>query len=162
MLHPNSYVALFVPLLRSESTLTFTFLHAQNYTVHKLTIATFHRQWPLALFFFCSSFFIFHSRDQLLDRLSTRSKFRYAWCQASAATYITAALFCVVTQRVVVISHWRFGKKNLSRRWVVPKCRGEIWYDMIYLLTAIGLSPGGSSTVHIYRQTTQRTTQFTN
>jgi hypothetical protein len=47
-------------------------------------------------------------------------------------------------------------------------------YDdiMIYLLTAIGLSPGGSSTVHIYTQTihrtthstktTHRTTQFTN
>jgi len=30
---------------------------------------------------------------------------------------------------------------------------------MIYLLTAIGLSPGGSSTVHIYTQTTHRTTQ---
>jgi len=32
-------------------------------------------------------------------------------------------------------------------------------YDMIYLLTAIGLSPGGSSTVHIYTQTVHRTTQ---
>ena len=32
-------------------------------------------------------------------------------------------------------------------------------YDMIYLLTAIGLSPGGSSTVHIYKQTVHRTTQ---
>ena len=30
---------------------------------------------------------------------------------------------------------------------------------MIYLLTAIGLSPGGSSTVHIYTQTVQRTIQ---
>jgi len=30
---------------------------------------------------------------------------------------------------------------------------------MIYLLTAIRLSPGGSSTVHIYTQTTHRTTQ---
>jgi len=28
---------------------------------------------------------------------------------------------------------------------------------MIYLLTAIGLSPGGRSTVHIYTQTIQRT-----
>jgi len=28
---------------------------------------------------------------------------------------------------------------------------------MVYLLTAIGLSPGGSSTVHIYTQTTNRT-----
>jgi len=32
-------------------------------------------------------------------------------------------------------------------------------YDMIYLLTAIGLSPGGSSTVHIYTQTVHRMTQ---
>ena len=30
---------------------------------------------------------------------------------------------------------------------------------MIYLLTAIGLTPGGSSTVHIYTQTMHRTTQ---
>jgi len=32
-------------------------------------------------------------------------------------------------------------------------------YDMIYLLTAVGLTPGGSSTVHIYTQTVHRTTQ---
>jgi len=32
---------------------------------------------------------------------------------------------------------------------------------MIYLLTAVGLSPGGSSTVHIYTQTKHRTTQIT-
>jgi hypothetical protein len=31
-------------------------------------------------------------------------------------------------------------------------------FDVIYL-TAIGLSPGGSSTVHIYTQTTHRTTK---
>ena len=36
-----------------------------------------------------------------------------------------------------------------------------IWYDMIYLLTAIGLTPGSSSTVHIYTQTAHRTTQLT-
>jgi hypothetical protein len=39
-----------------------------------------------------------------------------------------------------------------------------IWYDTmyytIYLLTAIGLTPGGSSTVHIYTQTIHRTTQW--
>jgi len=35
-----------------------------------------------------------------------------------------------------------------------------MWYDMIYLLTAIGLKPGGSSTVHIYTQTIHRTTQL--
>ena len=32
---------------------------------------------------------------------------------------------------------------------------------MIYLLTAIGLSPGGNSTVHIYTQTIHKTTQNT-
>jgi len=32
---------------------------------------------------------------------------------------------------------------------------------MIYLLTAIGFTPGGSSTVHIYTQTIHRTTQLT-
>jgi len=36
-----------------------------------------------------------------------------------------------------------------------------IWYDMKYMLTAIGLTPGGSSTVHIYTQTIHRTTQST-
>jgi hypothetical protein len=34
--------------------------------------------------------------------------------------------------------------------------------DMIYLLTAIGLTPGGSSTVHIYTQTIHRTTEKNN
>jgi hypothetical protein len=33
-------------------------------------------------------------------------------------------------------------------------------YDMIYLLTAIGLTPGGSSTVHIYTQTIHGATQI--
>ena len=32
-------------------------------------------------------------------------------------------------------------------------CVKHFWYDMIYLLTAVGLTPGGSSTVHIYTQT---------
>jgi uncharacterized integral membrane protein len=32
---------------------------------------------------------------------------------------------------------------------------------LIYLLTAIRLTPGGSSTVHIYTQTIHRTTQLT-
>jgi hypothetical protein len=38
----------------------------------------------------------------------------------------------------------------------------EMGSDMIYLLTAIGLSPGGSSTVHIYTPTVHRTTKKTN
>jgi hypothetical protein len=35
----------------------------------------------------------------------------------------------------------------------------EGYYDMIYLLTAIGLPPGGSCTIHIYTQTIHRKTQ---
>jgi uncharacterized integral membrane protein len=33
-------------------------------------------------------------------------------------------------------------------------------YRYIYLLSAIGLTPGGISTVHIYTQTIHRTTQL--
>jgi hypothetical protein len=33
--------------------------------------------------------------------------------------------------------------------------------QLIYLLTEIGLKPGGSGTVHIYTQTIHRTTQLT-
>jgi len=36
----------------------------------------------------------------------------------------------------------------------------DIWYD-IYLSTAIGLTPCGSGTAHIYMQTIYRTTQIT-
>ena len=32
---------------------------------------------------------------------------------------------------------------------------------MIYLLTSIGLTPGGSSTVHIYTQTIYSETEYT-
>jgi hypothetical protein len=41
-----------------------------------------------------------------------------------------------------------------------------VWYDDIYdirydiYLTAIGLTPGGSNTVHIYTQTIHRPTQW--
>jgi len=40
------------------------------------------------------------------------------------------------------------------------KYKDILWY-LIYLLTAIGLTPGSSSTVHIYTQTVHRTTQLT-
>jgi len=36
----------------------------------------------------------------------------------------------------------------------------DMIYDMIHLLTAIGLPTGGNSTVHIYTQTIHRTTQW--
>jgi len=38
----------------------------------------------------------------------------------------------------------------------------RIWHDMIYLSTAIGLTPGGSGIAYIYMQTIHRTTQITN
>jgi hypothetical protein len=34
-------------------------------------------------------------------------------------------------------------------------------YEIIYLLIAIGFTPGDSSTVHMYTQTIHRTTQST-
>jgi hypothetical protein len=40
--------------------------------------------------------------------------------------------------------------------WTLGPSYGMI---LIYLLTAVGLPPGGSSTVHIYTQTVHRTTQ---
>jgi hypothetical protein len=43
--------------------------------------------------------------------------------------------------------------------YTLPKNKMPDLYDMIYLLTAIGLPPGGSCTVHIYTQTIHRTTQ---
>jgi len=52
-------------------------------------------------------------------------------------------------------SHWPDIHENLYSgifRKSVAKKKHSV-YDMIYLLTAIGLSPGGSSTAHIYTQT---------
>jgi len=56
------------------------------------------------------------------------------------------------------------------RRMSAARCTRTLWprpaicsctYNMIYLLTAIGLTPDGSSTVHFYTQTVHRTTQST-
>jgi uncharacterized integral membrane protein len=40
-------------------------------------------------------------------------------------------------------------------------CQAGTPMILIYLLTAVGLTPGGSSKVHIYTQTIHRTTQLT-
>ena len=48
------------------------------------------------------------------------------------------------------------GHNSFSKLYVCAICFVHC-YDMIYLLTAIWLSPGGSSTVHIYTQTLHRT-----
>jgi len=46
----------------------------------------------------------------------------------------------------------------------IPKVRCTLFFyvnGMKYLLTPVVLTPGGSSTVHIYTQTVHRTKQFT-
>jgi hypothetical protein len=50
------------------------------------------------------------------------------------------------------------GSVSQSAAFQSPLVLGMIWYDVIYL-TAIGLTPGGSSRVHIYIQTIYRTAQ---
>ena len=53
-----------------------------------------------------------------------------------------------VTNWVCCTFHW----------WIVRSYKIDRW---IYLLTAVGLTPGGSSTVHIYTQTIQNDTKQT-
>ena len=48
-----------------------------------------------------------------------------------------------------------------SHCWWIYVYNDVILYILIYLLTAIGLTPGGSSTVHIYTKTIHNTTQLT-
>ena len=50
---------------------------------------------------------------------------------------------------------------QLRKKARINLSQGSQYEYMIYLLTAIGLSSGGSSTVHIYTQTIRRTTQIT-
>jgi len=64
-----------------------------------------------------------------------------------------------VWSRRLATKYSRTGKK--SRLYFSKNTRRRlIHYDTIYLLTAIALTAGGSSTVHIYTQTIHRTTQW--
>ena len=72
--------------------------------------------------------------------------------------------------RTVFASIWRIYLRSKRRypftrrhsaEWTSNLARIHYFSDRIYLLTATGLSPGGSSTVHIYTQTIHRTTQIT-
>jgi hypothetical protein len=57
----------------------------------------------------------------------------------------------------IIVSHQSLYRSHVSLgSW---SCLFSFLYD-IYL-TAVGLTPGGNSTVHIYRQTIHRTTQST-
>jgi hypothetical protein len=53
---------------------------------------------------------------------------------------------------------WNIGRVHWSLGTDVVR---TTWYDMMYFSTAIGLTLGGSGTVHIYTQTIPRTTQIT-
>jgi len=52
--------------------------------------------------------------------------------------------------------------QRLRSRGVVPSLLrpSVLILILMYLLTTIGLTPGGSSTLHVYTQTIQRTTQL--
>jgi len=67
----------------------------------------------------------------------------------------------LTTERKAVRSFARLAELTIWRLEVnVNYIYIDIWYDVY--LTAIGLTPGGSSTIHIYTQTIHRTTHFTN
>ena len=51
-------------------------------------------------------------------------------------------------------------RRSLARHVFLEHTSEFYRHRQIYLLTAIGLTPGGSSTVHIYTQTVHRTTQL--
>jgi hypothetical protein len=81
------------------------------------------------------------------------------------------------SKRCVMLAHFILALQMLLYR-VIKKSLCTLWlqhnrqvhrdflitlymiHDMTYLLTAIGLTPGGSSIVHIYIQTIHRTTQW--
>ena len=60
--------------------------------------------------------------------------------------------------RVWLAEEW-ISSLTTSRVNVCNACSSTLVAATIYLLTAIGLPPGGSCTVHIYTQTIHRTTQ---
>jgi hypothetical protein len=66
----------------------------------------------------------------------------------------------VVSIRAVQCAEYQRQVKQNFNTYLIFKAHQDVKiYDMIYLLTAIGLTPGGSSTVHIYTQTIHRTTK---
>ena len=72
--------------------------------------------------------------------------------------FVIFGVITVVFQRVQVFGMWCC-VGGLVARDVSRNLSASIFIMMIYLLTAIGLSPGGRSTVHIYTQTIRRTMQ---
>ena len=104
-------------------------------------------------------------------KASLQNCVRACWWKRSPCINPLIALFlvqmlCVSNEKVVSSGKYggaiaRPGHKSLCipRKNTHISILDMIWYDVIYLLTAIGLSPGGSSAVHIYTQTIHRTIQ---
>ena len=100
-------------------------------------------------------------------------RMRIACCITKATGTYSLSLSPSLSQNVILINFSTtaiFARKRLSGKFtrvlsvlfiilISYKTLCSQVYDMIYLLTAIGLSPGGSSTVHIYTQTIYRTIQ---
>ena len=81
---------------------------------------------------------------------------RYLWYQTKHVTQSTQLLFIGDKSFCVAVSSYMFRPVYRTRH---QAKHSKTVSSNIYLLTAIGLSPGGSSTVHIYTQTIHRTTQ---
>jgi hypothetical protein len=64
---------------------------------------------------------------------------------------------CIILQTITFFHNSIYLKNSPVRKICVEKGKNLTWYDIF--LTAIELTPGGSSTVHIYTQTIHRTTQ---
>jgi hypothetical protein len=72
-------------------------------------------------------------------------------------------IFKLIRQKYNMICYemWYMIKYNIRYDMLYDMVYDMILYDMIYLLTANVLTPGGSSTVHIYTQTIHKTIQIT-
>ena len=97
------------------------------------------------------AFYIFIQQIQVLNILNMVYTVRFFSLQNAVCfiilTYLVPVLFTFYIQGVLKL------KKIIPTK----KFKDNI---MIHLLTAIGLTPAGSSTVHIYTQTVHRTTQL--
>ena len=72
---------------------------------------------------------------------------------------------CFSAQYVLLLTQYTIkicGMPSVNLSFYNSSCIQWIWkrYYLMYLLTAVGLAPGGSSTVHIYIQTIHRATQW--
>jgi hypothetical protein len=72
-------------------------------------------------------------------------------------TCLLHVIWIILRFKMNIVFSEHFSFPLFWNKLVYLTCFNVIWY--VYLITAIGLTPGGSSTVHIYTQTVHRTTQ---